>query len=504
MKKLGLLFAVATLAACAKTGSPSKSNALVNPAATTNSAGVVSPTSSSATGSSDGSMPPPPSNTKTSSDDKIVSSDVVVASVPVNEPLEQPTPGTAKIGGTTKTFVSPETTKSERPHSPASQCSEPYRETREEWSPGLPQPPAAQPVFTDLVETPGALRFTDARQDGLFNVAVDRANALPKEVLRANQDFAKQIRDVKVSLDLNRTHEVKVRVVYMHHMARTTLELRGVIEKSANTTLAQVPVAGAPKDTQTFAGVLTCTDLEKGCKNILLRLDLKGKVGKVARTAFIVHRWSKAHVTMSESERTRFASIPNQNQSLFAENFSNTLNNSCLNILSEVKGGKLNLPECAVERLRATCGSEDAKKPAARAFGLRSWAVAYGRSGFEFIATHSHTYDGVADLDVKRTPYIAVSGPLVYGKSTPVYPHPLLVTGAVKGLNEVLLMNNDGGGNLNLQFDFAGQSNARSRVSVSSLLPSENYAQAVVNSAKTMPNLSQQDIEPLETPVVEN
>jgi hypothetical protein len=348
------------------------------------------------------------------------------------------------------------------------------------------------------------LRFTDARQDGLFNVAVDRANALPKEVLRGNQDFAKQIRDVKVSLDMNRTREVKVRVVYMHRMARAAIELRGVMEKSASVMLAQVPVAGAPKDAQNFSGVLTCADAEKGCKNILLRLDLKGKAGKVARTAFIVHRWSDAHITLAESDRSQFARIPNQNQSVFAEYLSNTINNGCLSVLADVKSGKRHLPQCAVERLQAKCGGEDVKKPAARAFGLRSWAVAYGRSGFEFMATNAHAYDGVADFDMKRTPYLTVSGPLVYGKGTPAYTHPLLVTGAVKGVNEVHLMNNDGGGNLNLQFDFAGQSDSRSRVSVSSMLPSESYAQAVVNSAKTMPNLSQQDIETQDPDALEN
>jgi hypothetical protein len=69
------------------------------------------------------------------------------------------------------------------------------------------------------------------------------------------------------------------------------------------------------------------------------------------------------------------------------------------------------------------------------------------------------------------------------------------VSGVAKGIGNVFLMNNDGGGNLNLRFDFTGAQEASSRVSVSSLLPNTAYSQSVVQTAEMMPSVPQQDVE---------
>ncbi len=103
-------------------------------------------------------------------------------------------------------------------------------------------------------------------------------------------------------------------------------------------------------------------------------------------------------------------------------------------------------------------------------------------------------YDGVSDYDLKRTAYLMVRGPLVSSAGSPVYKHPLAVTGNMRGISDVYLMNNDGGGNLNLQFDFLGTQNAHSRVSVSSLLPNTAYAKTVVETAQQMPQVQQQEV----------
>ncbi|MGZ3722613.1 MAG: hypothetical protein ACXVA9_06770, partial [Bdellovibrionales bacterium] len=397
MKTFGILVAVSTaltMVACNKGGGVGESS---KPAATTAAVGLNN-------GGSVAPPPPvrnqPPRNSQVG-DDRILSDDTTLHED--RDPVLPSRPQTSERRREQATPV-----VDVPPSQRSLQCCEAFRESSPEWFPGLPNPPSQEPIFTDLAGKSG-LRYTDARQDGLFALAVERANALPAQMQKANQEFAKQIRDVKISVDLNKTRMVKVQVVYQHRMRKAAIELRGQLERATEVRLVQVPVPGQAINDQSFGGVLTCADSDHGCKNILLRLDLKARDSqKILRTVYVVHRWGDAHITMSENERRSFARLPNQNQSAFAEYLSNTVNNTCLNVLADATAGRRQLPACALQRLQANCGGEDVKRPSAQAFGLRSWSAAYGRSAFELVLASNGSYDGVADYDSKRTQYMTV------------------------------------------------------------------------------------------------
>jgi hypothetical protein len=167
-----------------------------------------------------------------------------------------------------------------------------------------------------------------------------------------------------------------------------------------------------------------------------------------------------------------------------------------LNILAQAQENPGMLPECKIQRLQAECASEDVKQPAARSFGLRSWAVVYGRAGFE-LDLGNKLYSGVADYDVKHDDYLSIRGPLAFSdakEGQPIYKHSLITSGRASGIESAYLIANDGGGNLNLRLDFAGQPEGQMRLSVSSMLPNTEYSKSVEESARQMPQLKRDAI----------
>jgi hypothetical protein len=329
-----------------------------------------------------------------------------------------------------------------------------------------------------------------ATQDDLAALAVSRANALSPKMKAASTELAEQVRDANVTIDGSGAHMVKVQVVYDFQMAKSTIDLRGQMDNSANVKLVQAP---KPGQQETFAGMLTCAD--NMCRNIFLRVDqLSGK--KVAKSLFIVQRWSEAHVVMSQQDRKTFAKMPNQNESGFAEYVANSLNNICLDNLKAVSAPKSGVPACIAQNLKAECGSEDMRQPAAKAVGLRTWEVAGGRGGFELQFLDSGIYNPLNETSSK--PFLSVRGPLISASvstPSPQWKHPLVFTGNAKGIDAVNLVTSETSvSDLSLQFSFTGSPSAQLQMTVLSILPSTSRATAILQTAQAMPVLQQQDL----------
>lgn len=399
------------------------------------------------------------------------------------------------------------------------ECGTAYRRHSEQWFPGLPYPPAQQRICTggkigevsneNLMKCdPGTGHvFTDSRQDALMALAVERFNKIPSALQIGSRELADSIRDLKVSADIYKTGKVKVQFAIATGPDKyETFTLKGTLQNWRGKNRADVNLAKVKKAGLTFSGVLTCADLHIGCKNSIVRVQQHGRSGKVKRAAYIVHRWGDAHVTISDKDLNHYNQIDSDNYRAFAKYMSNTANNNCLVILGEVQNGNRQMPECAQRRLLAQCGRKQWDSNAAKFFDFRSFAVAYGRSGFEFAIIDQ---DGLYDFEAQSEPRLRIRGPLVASNALPTWGRPLNVDGThSSGISNVALVSNDGGGNLNLQVDFKGQSKSYTRVSVTTLIEDNRYsAEGMVQDAGQMPGLEDSQCEltevteePLETP----
>jgi hypothetical protein len=386
------------------------------------------------------------------------------------------------------------------------ECGTAYRRNTQAWYPGLPYPPAQQRICTggkvgevkqeDLYKCePGTgYIFTDSRQDSLMAVAVERFNKIPESAQIGSRELAENIRDFKVTSDPYQTGEVKVQFALLVGEEKyETFVLKGRMREWRGKNRTDVNLRKVTKAGLTFSGVLTCADLQIGCKNSLIRLHQHGRSGKIKRAAYIVHRWGDAHVTISDKDLNHFNQIESRNYRDFAQFLSNTANNACLSILGDVQTGKRQMPECAQRRLLAQCGRKQWQSPAAKVFDFRGWAVAYGRSGFEFNMIESGAYD----FEKKDNVRLSIRGPLIASNQLPMWGRPLKVDGShAEGISNVALVSNDGGGNLNLQVDFKGESKSFTRISLTTLIEDTLFnAEQMVQDASQMPALDGAQIE---------
>lgn len=379
------------------------------------------------------------------------------------------------------------------------ECGTAYRANNEMWYPGLPYPPSPVRLCTGhggggvreeemyQCEAAGGYIYTDGRSDGMMKVAADNFHRLPKYMDVSSRRLARRIQDVKIETNLIKLGSVNVTVALFAGKDQTGkpkfnhIRLIGQMKKNGRAKLR----AAQGGRIANFEGEITCGDAHGTCDNAILRLDrviereqevlqpsrdpktkknimLKKRARKragVGAIALIVIRNGDAHVTMSEAERRGFNAFENPGHKAFAQLLSNTVNNTCLNILADLKEGRRKIPRCAYQRLQQQCARSQYKDPGAAEFNLRSWAVVHGRSAFEF-----------SMKDESGRSILTIRGPLVATNAKPMWSRPLTVLGPMaQGIQNAFLVANDGAGNLNLQLDFAGGGRAQSRFSVTSM-----------------------------------
>lgn len=378
------------------------------------------------------------------------------------------------------------------------ECGTAYRANNEMWYPGLPYPPSTTRLCTGhgggqvreeelyKCEAGNGYVYTDGRSDGLLAVAAENFHKLPKYLDVSSRRLARRIQDVKIETNLIKVGSVNVTVALFAgkdaqgQVRFNHIRLVGSMKKNGRAKLRAVDSGRIAN----YEGEITCADASGSCDNAILRLDqviareqevlrpakgankknqmIKERIRKragIGAIALVVIRNGDAHTTMSEAERRGFRSFENQAHQQFAQLMSNTVNNTCLNILADLKQGKRKSPRCAYQRLQQECGRSQYKSPGAAEFNLRSWAVVHGRSAFEF-----------SIIDDSNRTLLKIRGPLVATNAKPMWSRPLKVIGPMaQGVKSAYLVNNDGAGNLNLQLDFNGVGQAQSRFSVTSM-----------------------------------
>ncbi|NJL25594.1 MAG: hypothetical protein HC902_10755 [Calothrix sp. SM1_5_4] len=140
-----------------------------------------------------------------------------------------------------------------------------------------------------------------------------------------------------------------------------------------------------------------------------------------------------------------------------------------MSILESVNSRRRPMDKCAIQRLENLCREQRVRLPAAKEFVFRSWAVASGRSGFEFTALDKMPR-GRQDTNNAS---LMISGPLIFSNQRPMWPNKLSVSPRTRfggHIRTAHLIANDGGGNLNLQLVFRGQPRSHLRLNITALL----------------------------------
>lgn len=363
------------------------------------------------------------------------------------------------------------------------------------WFPGLPDYPAGHPqsklktIFTGGVSSvEGGYKFTDMKSDGLMAYLIQTFDNIKpeegkfhKDIQKESRKLAERIMDVRVEVDKYTKGIAKVEVEFADGDVKKPVRifLQGTITLSSNgralVDLDQVDIKG-DKDLK-FTGRLICTDSDGGCQNALIRLHQKNTSGETCRVALIVHRFGDAHITMSDQDRLRYEVQANDYHRYLAEYMSNSAYNAC-----QANKKRTDIPSRLKNHFLAYCGDASYKKlPAAKTIGIKAWAAAYGASEFKLVLKDEDHWTGLAAG--KDT---VISGPLVWAShNSPVYTKQLSKSGANAAyIKSAHLVNNDGGGNLNLLLRFPGPDESEMQLSVTSMIRNTEYLSNVTPQEK--------------------
>lgn len=393
----------------------------------------------------------------------------------------------------------------------ANACTTTFMNTDRDWNPGVPYALAKEPHLTFGAEELTTqkrskkkkqnhqIQYTDASTDGVMNVLLGKADRLPKAVQKNSLQLAIRIDDLKFYVD-QRSGAVKLQFGY--ETQRGTLvpfKLVGQFDgvRSSNRLEARLQqVIDINKGQKpNFSAQVTCADSEMGCQHVMIRLQQLGRTGRVIRTAFIVHRWGPVNVTIAKQDRD-VKTIKNSAHKEFVNFLIGTEQNSCLALVEEASKGQREIPACTLERKVHNCGGKSKVPGVANDFMLRTWAVAHGKAGFEWLAT-AKTASGLIDYENQTEVSMAIGGGLAISNSRPMWPEALTVAKELQSsrhVGDARLVANDGGGNLNLQLVFKGQPRSHTRLTLTSLFEDNRTRSSITREMEQMPDIASQDL----------
>lgn len=352
------------------------------------------------------------------------------------------------------------------------------------WYPGLPAYPAghSQSILSTIYTggvSDNKYAFTDGKSDGLMAYAIENFKKIGTgktigggyypDVKERSLELAGKISDVKLDIDAYTTASVRLEIEFVDGNASTPVKtlFEGKLDGNRVSNLKQINIKG-DKDLK-FSAILFCADQDGGCQNAVIQV-WQTKQNKICRMAYIVHRFGDAHLTMSESDRLHYLGSENTNHQRLSEYLSNTAYNSCV-----VNSKRTDIPNRLKQHLLAYCDEGYKKLPAAKTIGYKTWAAAKGASGFRLIFSDEAHWTG---YDQKGG--TAICGPLVKANNkNPIYSKKLAMGGTLGAyIKSAHLVNNDGGGNINLLLrthDQPGVSGTEIRISVTSMIRNTVY-----------------------------
>lgn len=393
----------------------------------------------------------------------------------------------------------------------ANSCTTTFMKNDKDWNPGVPYALATEPHFTYGAEEltthksgkkkkqKHQIQYTDAAADGLMDVLFQKASRLPKAIQNSSKQLAIRIDDLKFHID-QRSGAVKMQFGY--EAKRGTLmpfKLIGQLDtvRGSNRFVARLQqVVNTSKGQKpNFSAEVTCADSEMGCQNVMIRLQQLAQSGRTIRTAFIVHRWGPIHVTIAKQDRDE-KTIDNAAHKEFVKFLIGTEQNSCLALVEDVSKAQRDIPACTLERKVHDCGGKTKVPNVANDFMMRTWAVAYGKAGFEWMAT-SKTVRSLIDYENQTDVSMSIGGGLAISNSRPMWPEALTVAKELQFSRQVAdarLVATDGGGNLNLQLVFKGKPRSHTRITLTSLFEDNRTRGLIAKEMEQMPDIAAQDL----------
>ncbi len=323
------------------------------------------------------------------------------------------------------------------PSAPAATLVVPTREV----GPGLPKTYSLSqvPLVTGALDERGQI-YTDAKDDSVMAVMVDKMNQQEATFHAESLQLAQSV--AKVEFEINGQYvSLNLKLKFVDQEINTTMT--GVLN-GRTAELKQIQPVGNFE----LRAHSICVDANQECRNVVIVL---GHVinGQLCKRAYINHRWmmggvGDGHFTLSKEDYEAWNKPISRAQKAFLRMVANTVHYNKV-LFREI-------------------GNEPLKYPRLGFLGVRSWAVAYGKSGFEITMKKLALNGGTSD-ETKFSGELTkswVSGDVtqelnVSGNYNDAEVNDRFDERFAPSISQVLLVNNDGRGNLTLQIDFTGE-----------------------------------------------
>ncbi|HMN67016.1 MAG TPA: hypothetical protein PKC28_00620 [Bdellovibrionales bacterium] len=333
-----------------------------------------------------------------------------------NAPTFQPETTAEETPAEDETAAAGEKNESGKTPSATDKCGELYEANTELWYPGLRSEPVNDPICTggkygeetkgvEACGIEGAYLYTDGKNDLEMANAVKKVDQLDDRQAQS-EEFARAVRSVKLHVGNGQA---------ILALMMETLDAKGKVITATYGLKGQVSGGQGALKGKMFNATLTCDSDD--CR--IANLTVTRESNKGVYTMYIVYRWGQAQVNFANS------APGNKDAKAFAE------------FMGDYAG---------------ECGKGDG-------FQMQTWAVAYGRAGFEFSAQEDEM-KGLYDFTKHtKNPTLSIRGPLLISNKNPMFDiKNLVIEGEMsEQVESATLVANDGSGNVNLQVKFVGE-----------------------------------------------
>lgn len=381
------------------------------------------------------------------------------------------------------------------------------------WNPpGLPYPVADSPIFTGA-ETWREYKATDMNDDHLMAYLVTLANeqmdkdkdfgteslVLAKAISRIHAEVNRSNSKIYIRFDV-KSGDRTVRIVFDGRMTAN----RRVVLFNTETKTDYMEVdrkrANLYKERK-FRLTMMCVDKTTGCESVIMRLDqlfLKPGVDRktakesdweLCRSVYALTRHGNVHTQISEHDYINHVSYPNQNQKQFLSLLKNTAH-YVRYITKSLQSTDLPRPQ----------------RPRLESSTVDFFAVAYGYANFEIALEAAREMNTAGIRGSNKTIF---QGPMLWASSTIANDNVMYPYGEyndanaieyASGIETAKLKENDGRGQIAVNFVFKGLPYAASQVNFTTLFaetvnPFEQRAKEAAKALST-PEIPEKEKQP--------
>lgn len=345
--------------------------------------------------------------------------------------------------------------------------------------PGWPKDysPSQQPLYSGMVDERGQA-YTDAKDDSIMAVMVDKMNRMAQELRVDSEQMAMAVNQINLAVD---RQIISLNLVLRFADREINEDFSGYLTGQNRTAQLQ---QRSSRSGEQFVIQATCVDRDTNCRNVILKID-QIREGQVCRTVYAVHRWmmdgvGDGHFTLAREEYNKSSQIFLEDKAIQKAQKEGKKYDKELIVKNRAERAFLRVVGNTIHYNRMMNGEshrELSRTPRLGFLGVRSWAVAYGPSFFEITMGKAKAGAGGRLSDSTRFAGL-LTKPRVAGEVAETmsiegeYSNPQIDERYddqfAKSITKAQLVDNDGRGNLTLQVQFK-DSSSLSRVNFTGL-----------------------------------